>query len=1011
MSKRPTSPVDREALSLELYHGRRLKTVATVGERAGGFSFFYWLKGLLGLESACSTLAVIEAPMESGILSPKEMLPLLAGFSKSYSLEIFKDRAQNIHFQIGFQDKDTPCIHDLRGLFGASLNVRTETLEAWNAASGLCTDDSVAYLLPQSGLYPLTFALGWKDADVVALILETLKSVSSAPLLLQLLVEPQEQSGRKTATEVLASANGLTRNVEGFRQNLIRERFGQSLALFALRLLGTDESLLATLVRCLSVLDAPFNRFRRVPLSGRQSKQVAQAMLERHVGLFDGLSWISLPELAGLWHLPWQPDFTIERARVREVATARLTGTHEAGRIFGFHTLRGKTAPVVLPYAARNNHVSVFGRSQSGKTTAMLRIGAGDIHHGLGVAFVDQHDLAQRLLPHVPRERWDDVVLISPRLAVQTGRVFPLNLFDIGRADAYAVEFVCETLKEILGRAFGAESIGPRSSFILDIAVTALLKDPQPGAPHSVLDLSTVLLDKTYRNALADRVESVDADTAEKLRGFDRLPKDSFAAPLNKLQLFSRDSIRPMLAARENGFQRLRGERASFLDAKPIVLVDVSDIPHASAVAIGSIALALLQLEAFKRNPQHKNDLFNVYVDEAAAFLNMENADLITRTFQETAKFRLSLCLINQSYDTIPPTVRKSLSTNVAALMYFAMGIGSGDAKIAKAELHDLFSEEELNALPVGRAALRLGGEVFSLASPDFPTPQTNLTEELIAHALNKHGVTIEKKEAITEAEGRDNKPENPPTVRPSMQKSPNPTPRSSTPTKSVNLATLQGEAKKQAVLRLLAACGLVPLADLNEIFFPDSVAYGRQFLKKIANDGLTETVKQGKRLAYYLTNKGAKSLKGKRRYEPFTLPHERLLEHAAMTGAVGARLCNEAAKRGATITMQRETPWQSLRPDLLVSWTVGARSRLILVEADRATESVATFRKEKLELYDRALAAQQGKQEVRLLVVVPDKKRKLELQTAMKDYPELSLVTRLVILTDWPVNGTIFDE
>ena len=127
-----------------------------------------------------------------------------------------------------------------------------------------------------------------------------------------------------------------------------------------------------------------------------------------------------------------------------------------------------------------------------------------------------------------------------------------------------------------------------------------------------------LLLDKHFRAEVAERLD--DEDTKEKLLGFDKLPKDSFAAPLNKLQLFSRNSIRPMIAAFKNGFNTARGNHRSLLDAKPIVLCDLADIPHASAVVIGSMVLALLQLEAFKRNPQEDNEIFHCYVDEAGAF-------------------------------------------------------------------------------------------------------------------------------------------------------------------------------------------------------------------------------------------------------------------------------------------------------------------------------------------------------------------------------------------------------
>ncbi len=412
---------------------------------------------------------------------------------------------------------------------------------------------------------------------------------------------------------------------------------------------------------------------------------------------------------------------------------------------------------------------------------------------------------------------------------------------------------------------------------------------------------------------------------------------------------------------------------------------------------------------------EDKNDLFNVYVDEAAAFLNLENADLITRTFQETAKFGMSLTLINQSYDTIPPVVRKTLSTNVAALMYFAMGVGSGDAKIAKAELHGLFEEEELNALPVGRAAVRLGNQVFSVASPDVKTPPNSHTEELMAYALQKHGVptaqagrpralTGERYTAGTDAgeiaKGGAAHATDREAGTPSNARQPKP----------MDLSKLQGERKRQAVLRVLAVCGLVPLSDLNAAFFPGSAAYGRQFLKKMAKENAIGAVKLGKRSAYHLTTEGGKALKNQRRYEPFALPEERLWEHAAMTGGLGARLCALAAKRCMRIELKRETNWKTVRPDLLVTWREGARAGLLLVEADRATESVATFRKEKLEPYSRALGGGRGKEDVRLWVVVPDEKRKGQLREATRKYPVVMKAASFSTLEEWAAGGEALD-
>ncbi|RJO60572.1 MAG: hypothetical protein C4542_08940 [Dehalococcoidia bacterium] len=1017
----PNAAASRDKRSQENYYGRRLRRAAAIGGRAGRFSFYQWFKQLFRQDAPCTQLAVIQAPQESTIIQPDDMLPLLGGFAEPFSLEIYKDREEQIQFQIGFHDQDAECVANLRAQFGSHLNTEILSLESWNGASGLSDESLLSYLLPVSSLYPLSFALKWDEADVVALLQEKMKTFSSGPFLAQLLVRPQADSGQGMATDILAALSSLGRLMEPFRQGLVKQRFSQPLALFALRLLGQDELTVTALTRSLSVLNAPFNHFQPVPLKGKKAKKTAQAVLERRQGLSDGLSLISLPELAGLWHLPLAPDYRIERALVREVATARMDRTEEPGRVLGYHTLRGKTYPVILPYSARNNHFCTFGKSQSGKSTALVRIAAGDITSGLGLALIDQHDLPLRVLPHIPSERWNDVILISPRLMATQGRMFPLNLFDLGRKDAFAVEFVCETLKEILGRAFTAESIGPRTSYILDIATTALLQDPSPAATYTVLDLARVILSKEFRSELAGRL--ADEDTREKLLGFDKLPKDSFAAPLNKLQVFSRSSIRPMIAAKENGFNSFRGNRKSLLDAKPIVICDLADIPHASAVVIGSIVLALLQLEAFRRNPQEKNDIFHCYVDEAGAFLNLENADLITRTLTETAKFRMSLGLINQSYETIPPTVRKILSTNVAALMYFAMGIGSGDAKTARAELHDEFTEEELNRLPVGRAAVRLNGEVFSVYSPDFKTPPNDHTEELICYALEKQGVPVATALAGIAQSEKTHTAESTLTLAKIAQNNerhtaesataPTQTPQNKPAAKPVDLGKLQGQAKRLFVLRLLAVCGLVPLSDLSDIFFPGSPAYGRQFLKTLANEGVLEFVKLGKRLAYYLTSQGGEELKkkGKAVAQPFVLPEERLWEHAALTGSISARLCALAARRGVSLNVERETSWQGVRPDLLARWDEGGRACLVAVEADRATESVAAFIKGKLIPYSRALEEYQGGELVRLLVAVPDQNRIAELGEAVMEYPQVAAAVRFAILDDWPVKADVFQE
>ena len=244
---------------------------------------------------------------------------------------------------------------------------------------------------------------------------------------------------------------------------------------------------------------------------------------------------------------------------------------------------------------------------------------------------------------------------------------------------------------------------------------------------------------------------------------------------------------------------------------------------------------------------------------------------------------------------------------------------------------------------------------------------------------------------------------------------------------KPVDLSKLQGQAKQAAVLRLLAVSGLVPLADLSALFFPDSPDYGRQFFKVMAQEGgLIGFVKLGKRLAYHLGKAGEEELKKQsknksndKKIQPFILPEERLWEHAALVGSLGARFCALAARKGFALEMERESEWRGVRPDLCVRWIDGSptndsdpnhsnHANLVLVEADRGTESRATFIAQKLVPYEHALKMWAGKEALRLLVVVPGETRGEELREAAREFPSVAEALRFVVMGEWSVSADI---
>lgn len=63
----------------------------------------------------------------------------------------------------------------------------------------------------------------------------------------------------------------------------------------------------------------------------------------------------------------------------------------------------------------RFRHFYVIGQTGTGKSSIMQVMARQDFENGEGLAIMDPHgDLVKDLLPFVPRERADDVIVFNP---------------------------------------------------------------------------------------------------------------------------------------------------------------------------------------------------------------------------------------------------------------------------------------------------------------------------------------------------------------------------------------------------------------------------------------------------------------------------------------------------------------------------------------------------------------------------------------------------------------------
>ena len=63
----------------------------------------------------------------------------------------------------------------------------------------------------------------------------------------------------------------------------------------------------------------------------------------------------------------------------------------------------------------RRRHTYIIGRTGSGKTEIMKYMSVQDIKNGEGLCVIDPHgDFIEDILPHIPKERAEDVILFEP---------------------------------------------------------------------------------------------------------------------------------------------------------------------------------------------------------------------------------------------------------------------------------------------------------------------------------------------------------------------------------------------------------------------------------------------------------------------------------------------------------------------------------------------------------------------------------------------------------------------
>ena len=499
--------------------------------------------------------------------------------------------------------------------------------------------------------------------------------------------------------------------------------------------------------------DTKGNQFAWKRLSGIEKMREMKAFSFREYNPSRTLP-LSLHELSTIIHFPSEgiessPQF--KQSRAKHAAAPMDMPNH--GTLLGENEFRGVKKEIYMTPLDRLRHFYIIGQTGTGKTTLLKNMIVQDIEEGAGVCMIDPHGTdIMDVLSAIPPERMDDVIYFDP---ANQSHVMGLNMLEYDSRFPEQKTFVVNELFSIFQKLYGAnpESMGPMFEQYFRNATLLVLEDPASGS--TLLDISRVMADSSYRALKLSRtknpvVKQFWTSIATKAGGEAAL-ENIVPYIVSKFDVFTaNDYMRPIIGQQQSSFNF-----RDIMDQKKILLVNLSKgrLGEINANLIGMIIVGKILMAALSR----VDDLtmsyppFYLYIDE---FQNV-TTDSIASILSEARKYKLGLTVAHQFIAQIDEKIRDAVFGNVGSMAAFR--VGPEDAEYLEKQYSPTFTAQDLMNIENRNAYVRL-------LSNGMPTPpfsmhtmqphETNheYAKEMIEFSTMKHGTPREAVDADIKA-------------------------------------------------------------------------------------------------------------------------------------------------------------------------------------------------------------------------------------------------------------------